>query len=107
MDEDRMLRADRTAESLGTQLSTERRNSLRHQAKSVSHLDHGRLSPMIQVRHALTQQERGYFAGRIELLMASSSRTRVERDEQYQQVRSRARGAPRRAPWCRIVTVGC
>ena len=34
MDENRMLRADRTAESLGTQLSTERRNSLRHQAKN-------------------------------------------------------------------------
>ena len=32
MDEDPMLRADQTAESLGTQLSTGRRNSLGHQA---------------------------------------------------------------------------
>jgi hypothetical protein len=32
---------------------------------------------------------------------ASSSRTRVECDEQYQRVLWRARGWPRRAPWCR------
>jgi excisionase family DNA binding protein len=32
MEENRMLRADRTAESLDTHLSRERRNSLRHQA---------------------------------------------------------------------------
>jgi hypothetical protein len=38
---------------------------------------------------------------------ASSSRTRVGRDGQYQRVLWRARGWPRRVPWYRIVTMGC
>ncbi len=38
---------------------------------------------------------------------ASSSRTRVERDDQCQRVPSRARGSPRRVLWWYPVTVGC
>ena len=38
---------------------------------------------------------------------ASSSRTRVERDDQYQRVRSRARGSPRRVLWWHPVPIGC
>ena len=38
---------------------------------------------------------------------ASSSRTRVERDDQYQRVLWRARGWPRRVLWYRFVTMGC
>jgi hypothetical protein len=38
---------------------------------------------------------------------ASSSRTRVERNDQCQQVRSRARGSQRQVLWWQPVTAGC
>jgi hypothetical protein len=38
---------------------------------------------------------------------ASSSRTRVQRDDQYQRVRSRARGSPHRVLWWHRMSVGC
>jgi hypothetical protein len=38
---------------------------------------------------------------------ASSSRTRVERNDPYQRVPSRARESPRRALWWDPVTIGC
>jgi hypothetical protein len=38
---------------------------------------------------------------------ASSSRTRVGRDDQYQRVSSRARGSPHRVLWWHRMSVGC